>query len=159
MIPYRAIALPPETADEVRSTSRAPGYGHPAFRETANGYGPCRQCLRTFDEGAERRIGFTHDAFSGIEDLPLPGPIFIHESPCESFHSDAGFPEDLRRLPLTFHAYGRGRLPRVHEHVTGGDPEPVIDRLLKRSDVDYIQVHNKEAGCYIFRIEKMGNDV
>jgi hypothetical protein len=77
--PFRVAAIPTKVADLVRSTMRSPGYGHPAHAEVATGYGPCRHCLRDFQVGKERRILFTYDPFHGIEPLPLPGPIFIHE--------------------------------------------------------------------------------
>ena len=32
--------------------------------------------------------------------------------------------------------------------------EAVIERLFARPDIDYIQVHDTEAGCYDFRIER-----
>src|SRR5512132_1092925 len=93
---FRVAAIPTKVADLVRSSMRSPGYGHPAHAELATGYGPCRHCLRDFQVGKERRILFTYDPFHGIEPLPLPGPIFIHEEPCERFSEDAGFPADLR---------------------------------------------------------------
>ncbi len=39
----------------------------------------------------------------------------------------------------------------------GRDIEPAIERLLARADVDYIQAHNTEAGCYDFRVERAGD--
>lgn len=153
---YRVLALPTATADEVRSTARSPVYGHPAHSEVATGYGPCRLCLRTFEVGAERRVLFTYDAFHGIEKLPLPGPVFIHEARCERYPEHGGFPQDLVRHALTFDAYARGRQLRVEEHVDHGDVEPVIAWLLARADVDYIHVRDTEAGCYDFAIVRDG---
>lgn len=155
MIPYRIVAIPSTTADEIRTTLRSPGYGHPGFVEVANGYGPCRLCLRTFDEGEERRIGFTYDAFAGVEDLPLPGPVFVHEDACDRHPEDAGFPEDLRRLPMTLDGYSRMRRLLAQERVTDGNAEPVIESLFGNPEIDYIQVHNREVGCYLFRIERV----
>ena len=82
---YRVVALGDRTADIVRKTRLSPGYGHPAHAEVATGYGPCRQCLRTFSVGSDRRILFTYDPFFGREKLPLPGPVFIHEEYCERY--------------------------------------------------------------------------
>lgn len=156
MPPYRIAAIPDAIADAVRTTGTSPQYGHPAHAEVATGYGPCRQCLRTFTVGAERRVLFTYDAFHDTEPLPLPGPVFIHESTCARYPEDGGFPEDLRHLPLTFNAYRRGRQLRAQEYVSDGVVAPVIERLLARPDVDYIHVRNTEAGCYMFRIERAG---
>ena len=155
MPPFRVIAIQSDVADAVRSTKKSPGYGHPAHAELATGYGPCRHCLRTFEVGRERRLLFTYDAFNGTESLPLPGPVFIHEAPCERYAEDAGFPEDLRPHALTLNAYGRGRHVRAQEYVADGNVEPVVQRLLARPDVDYIHVRDTRAGCFDFGIERV----
>jgi len=149
---YRVIAVPNAVADAVRSTDVAPTYGHPAHTEVAKGYGPCRQCLRTFDVGKEHRILFTYDAFHGMETLPLPGPVFIHAESCERYPEDGGFPPDLVSHALTLNAYGRGRTLRVQERAGGGEADGVVARLLARPDVDYIHVRDTEAGCFDFAI-------
>jgi hypothetical protein len=151
---YRIVAIPDAIAQAVRTTRTSPQYGHPAHSEIATGYGPCRQCLRTFTEGAERRLLFTYDPFEGTEPLPLPGPVFIHESSCEGYPEGAGFPEDLRSHPLTLNAYRRDRQLVAQEYVADGGVEPVLERLLPRPDVDYIHARDTEAGCYDFRIER-----
>jgi hypothetical protein len=154
---YRVVAIPSEIADVVRSTHKSPGYGHPAHTEVAGGHGPCRQCLRTFAVGQERRILFTYDPFAGTESLPLPGPVFIHEVPCERYAEDNGFPDDLRPHALTFNAYEQGRRLRAQEYVTDGRVEPVIERLFARPDVDYIHVRDTRAGCFDFATERARN--
>ncbi len=151
---YRVIAIPDEIAHAVRTTGSSPRYGHPAHSEVALGYGPCRHCLRTFAVGTDRRILFTYDPFADTDPLPLPGPVFIHESVCARYPEDAGFPEDLRQHALRLNAYADGRRLRALEYVGDGDAEPVIDRLLGQADVDYIHVRDTEAGCYDFRIER-----
>lgn len=154
MSPFRVIAVETVMAEGVRATGLAPRYGHPVHVETARGYGPCRHCLRTFVVNEERRILFTHDAFNGIEALPLPGPVFIHEGPCERYPEDGGIPSDLLDLQLTLNAYGRGRHLIAQEYVPGTRAEPAVTRLLQRDDVDYVHVRNTGAGCYMFRIER-----
>jgi hypothetical protein len=154
MTAYRVIAVPQDLADEVRTTRRSPGYGHPAHADLAAGYGPCRLCLRKLAVGHDRRILFTHDPFVGLEPRPLPGPVYLHEQACTRFPQDAGFPEDLRDLPLTFNAYGTGRRLREQAYVADGRVEATVQALLDRADVDYVHVRNTEAGCYLFRIER-----
>ena len=105
---FRVVPIPADVAAEVRDTLLAPGYGHPAHVEVASGYGPCRACLRTFREGAEARVLFTWDAFSGVEAYPSPGPVFIHRDACEPW-SGEGVPPELRRLPLMLEGYAAGR--------------------------------------------------
>jgi hypothetical protein len=151
----RVVAIPTEVAEEVRNTMRAPGYGFPAHVEVAMDAAPCRHCLRTFKVGAERRILFTYDRFSGVESLPQPGPVYIHAEPCEPYNENGGFPEDLRNSPRTLEAYVSGRNFVGQEYVTDGKFEPAVERLLERPEVDYIQVQSSTAGCFTFRIERI----
>ena len=71
---YKIVPIELELARSVRENMKSPQYGHPAFAEIADGYGPCRQCLKTFEQGAEERILFTYNAFENLSRLPLPGP-------------------------------------------------------------------------------------
>jgi hypothetical protein len=153
MQPFRVVAIPNEIAESVRSTRRSPLYGDPVHAEIAAGYGPCRLCLRAFEIGAERRLLFTYDCFTGKEDLPLPGPIFIHEGACARYPEEGGFPVDSRRHPLTLNAYSRGRRLRAQEYVRDGAAESVIHRLLAISGVDYLHVRDTQAGCFDFALE------
>jgi hypothetical protein len=152
------MAVGDRIAHAVRKTLRSPGYGHPAHAEVASGYGPCRQCLRTFAVGKERRILFTYDAFYGREDLPLPGPVFIHEHHCERYPESAGFPIDMTSHRLTLNAYARGRRLVSQKYVTNGEVEPQLQQLLENRDVAYIHVRDTDAGCYDFCIERTSNE-
>ncbi|HET8924851.1 MAG TPA: DUF1203 domain-containing protein [Candidatus Acidoferrum sp.] len=148
------VAIPTEVAEAVRSTLKAPGYGFPAHSELASHDAPCRHCLRTTKAGKDRRILFTYDRFAGVESLPQPGPVYIHEDSCPRYAGDAGFPEELRRSPRTLEAYARGRHLLAQEYVADGEFEPAIEKLFTRQDVDYIQVNSTTAGCFTFLIER-----
>jgi hypothetical protein len=110
--------------------------------------------LRTFRIGEEKRILFTYDPFDGLENLPLPGPIFIHAEECARYPEDGGLPGYLRSHRLTLNGYGGGRRLHKQEYVDNGEVEAVVDRLFGRADIEYIHVHDTEAGCYDFRIER-----
>jgi hypothetical protein len=154
---YRIVPIPDTVAQEVRQTRSSPGYKHPVHGAVATGYGPCRSCLKPFEKGVERRLLFTYDAFAGREELPLPGPVFVHEEACTPYAESDRFPEELRFIPMTLNAYGRGRQLREVAYVEPhGDVEAAIAGLLARDDVDYIHVRNTEAGCYMFTIERSG---
>ena len=158
MQPYRVVAVQDQIAGEVRETLRSPGYGHPAHAEVATGHGPCRQCLKPFVIGDERRILFTYDSFHGKEDLPLPGPVFIHEQECERYPEDGGFPAAMLRHPLTLNAYAGGRRLIAQRYVSDGVVESEIHRLLEDRDVSYIHVRDTRAGCYDFCIERADDE-
>jgi len=148
---FRILPLAPTTADHVRTHGTDPVWGHSATGQVATGFGPCRVCLHTFVEGKERRLLFTHDTYAGIESHVQPGPVYIHETPCQPYQHPDRFPDDLRPLALTFEALARGR--RVREVVmdTGDRAEEIIAGLLARPGIDYVHVRNTTAGCYVLR--------
>ncbi|MGI8402658.1 MAG: DUF1203 domain-containing protein [Gemmatimonadaceae bacterium] len=151
---YRVRPIGEPIAEAVRKTLRSPGYGHPAHTELATGYGPCRQCLKTFDVGKDRRILFTYDPFHGRENLPLPGPVFIHEKPCLAYPQDGGFPADMLSRQLTLNAYATGRRLVAQKYVSSDSIEPELQRLLQVRDIAHIHVRDTDAGCYDFSIER-----
>ncbi|MGH9794510.1 MAG: DUF1203 domain-containing protein [Candidatus Acidiferrales bacterium] len=150
---YRVIAIPSELVREVRATGKAPRYGHPAHTEIATGYGPCRHCLRTFHVGEESRTLFTYDSFFGVEKVPLPGPVFVHADFCERYSERGGYPQDLLKHAAVLNAYAKGQKLVTQAHVENGSHETVVQQLLAGAEIDYIQVHDRKAGCFDFRIE------
>jgi len=154
---FRVIAIPSEVVTEVRTSNTSPRYGHPASKKIASGYGPCRHCLRTFNVGKESRTLFTYDPFTGIEEVPLPGPIFIHTESCERYPENAGYPSDLLSHAAVLSGYAKGQRLVTKVHVDKGGHEAAVDQLLESSDIDYIEVRDKIAGCYDFRIERATN--
>jgi len=147
-------AIPEEISRAARSTLKSPQYGHPAHLELAGGTGPCRQCLRTFDVGKERRILFTYNPFDGLDPYPSPGPIFVHEEACATYASSRKFPDSLRQLPLVFEGYGGDRWVVSREKVEDGVVEEAIARIFNEPTVEYIHVRHGQAGCFIAHIAR-----
>lgn len=145
----RFKGIPTAMAQEVRATMRAPHYGHPAHRELATGYGPCRHCLRTFDEGKEDRILFTYTPFKRGS-LPLPGPVFIHAEPCERYDSEL-LPPDLRRLPMVVEGFAEDGRVLLQERVNGEGLDAVVARVAAVEGVAGVHLRNAEAGCFMAR--------
>lgn len=154
MTSIRIVAIPTEVAEAVRSTLRAPGYGFPAHAEMGADDAPCRHCLRTITAGVDRRILFTYDRFAGVESLPQPGPVYVHEKSCPRYAGEAGFPEELRGSPRTLEAYARGRRLVAQEIVADARFEQAIEKLFAHQDVQYLQVNSTTAGCFTFRVER-----
>lgn len=150
---FRVAGIPSNLAAQVRQTLRSPQYGHPAHRETATGYGPCRLCLRTFTEGVEERILFTYQPFSDPNSVPAPGPVFIHAGSCERYEAPV-LPPDFLRLPLLFEAYGGGGELLGRERVRTQAPEAVLEGLFAATGADYVHIRNEEAGCFMARVDR-----
>jgi hypothetical protein len=150
---FRYVGIPPALADEVRATMRSPQYSHPAFRDRAKGYGPCRLCLRTFAVGEEDRLLFTYQPHREPEALPQPGPVFIHAEPCA--HYDAFEPpSDFRTLPLVVEGYRATGWIVAQEPVTSDPVEDVVARMFERPEVNHVHLRNREAGCFMARVER-----
>jgi hypothetical protein len=154
MQPIKVVAIPTETAESVRKTMQAPGYGFPAHVELGTDDAPCRHCLKAIAAGKERRILFTYDRFSGVEELPQPGPVYIHADNCTRYDENAGIPAELRSSQRTVEAYAKGRKLLGQKYVTNGEFEEAIQLLFSRHEVDYLQVQSTTAGCFTFRIER-----
>jgi Protein of unknown function (DUF1203) len=156
-MPNKIVAISTEVADTVRQTMRAPGYGFPAHMELATDAAPCRHCLRLITPQVDEAILFTYDRFTGVEELPQPGPIYVHAKECSRYDEQGGFPVELRGSARTFEAYARVRRLIAQEYITDGAFEAAIARLFSNREVDYLQVHSTTAGCFTFRIERTGD--
>ena len=150
----RIVAISTEVADTVRQTMRAPVYGFPAHKELVTDAAPCRHCLHLITPQVDEAILFTYDRFSGVEELPQPGPIYVHAKECTRYDELGGFPEEIRGNARTLEAYARGRRFIAQEYVVDGAFEAAITRLFANREVDYLQVHSTTAGCFTFRIER-----
>src|SRR6185503_13040718 len=148
MIQYRITAIPEVISNKVRATLVSPQYGHPAQVALATSYGPCRSCLKTFHKGEENRILFTYNPFEGLDALPSPGPIFIHEKDCPRYEGTT-FPLELRSLPLFFEGYGQEGVILERERIVSEKIEEVIDRFFLNTAVGFINIRNAEVGCFI----------
>jgi Protein of unknown function (DUF1203) len=153
----KIVAISTEVADSVRQTMRAPVYGFPAHRELATEAAPCRHCLRLITPEVDEAILFTYDRFTDVEELPQPGPIYVHAKKCLRYDEQGGFPEELRGSARTLEAYAPGRLLIAQEYVTGGAFEAAIARLFSNREVGYLQVNSTTGGCFTFRIERTGD--
>lgn len=150
---FRVIAIAGEIAQQVRETRKAPCYGHPAHTEIATGHGPCRHCLRAFAVGKEERVLFTYNSFSGVGEVPLPGPVLIHAEECRRYPETSGYPAGLLPYGVLLLAYGRGQTIVARESVASGQEEAVC-RLLENPEVEYVEVRDLKAGCFDFRVER-----
>lgn len=149
---FAVEALPQKVAAYVRENGRDPIWGHSSVTEPATGFGPCRLCLRTFRED-ERRILFTYDSYASVAEFPQPGPVYVHEHDCARYDG-AGFPPDLRALKLTFEGIAAGPRVIALERTDGDGVEDAIERLLQDRDVDFVNVRNTEAGCFVARVDR-----
>lgn len=152
---YRVAAIPESISSEVRQTLISPQYKSlDAIVSVANGYGPCRSCLRVFEQGSDRRIYLTYNPFDGLSSLPDPGPIFIHEDECERFIGE-GFPPDILELPILLEAFSNESRLVSREAMDPLSVDDQITDLFEDDEVRFINLRNSEAGCFIARVERL----
>jgi len=151
---FRVTPIPSPIAEEARRTGRAPGYGHPVQISvaSANGYGPCRSCLRRTREG-ERRLLLNYNPYREQEEVGVVGPIFIHEESCQPF-AGPGFPEELRGLPMVLRGHLKGGAGIVNRKLLGAVPEEAIEAMFQDPNIAFIAIQNAEAGCFMARVER-----
>ena len=158
MNPFRAVAIPTEVANAVRSTMKSPKYGFPAHREVAAGRAPCRHCLELVKLNEEEVILFTMDAFYGIPNgemvSPSPGPVYIHADKCHRYAGVGEIPETYRGRLLTLEAFGGDRELIAEVRAKDSNEEILASELLRDPEVRYIHVRSTEAGCFLFRLER-----
>jgi hypothetical protein len=99
--------------------------------------------------GQERLVGFTCDAFTGQDELPLPGPVFVHERDCAPYSRVTEFPEQLGSSGVVLDAYRRGRRLLVERRAEQWEIATALDELLGRPEVDYVHGRSTTAGCYL----------
>lgn len=157
MSQYRVLAISDAVAEAVRANLRSPQYGHPAYVELAAGFGPCRSCLRTFNEGQEERVLFTYNTFSDTTITPLPGPVFIHRDACAPY-AEAGMPSDLNTLDLLVEAYNEDGSVIAWEHPAPGNVEDAVLKLFSTQEARFLHLRNAKAGCYVARVERLTED-
>jgi hypothetical protein len=150
---FTVAALAEDVAAHVREHGRDPIWGHAAVTQPATGFGPCRLCLRTFREGEEQRILFTHDTYAGVSEFAQPGPVFVHAQECERYDRE-GFPPELRELDLTFEGVADGPRVVALERTTGHEAARAIGELFDVPEIEFVNVRNTEAGCFVTRIDR-----
>ena len=151
---YRVLPISADITTEVRTTLVSPQYKSlSANVSLANGYGPCRSCLRLFNQGKDRRIYFTYNSFDGRSNLADPGPVFIHHSECPPFNAD-GIPTDLLELPVLFESFGDESRLISRYSMDPGQADHQIESLFADADIHFINMRNAEVGCFIATIER-----
>jgi hypothetical protein len=64
-------------------------------------------------------------------------------------------PEVLRLRLLSVRAFDEMGMMLDADVVHGRDLEPVLVRMLGRSEVAYIHLHNAKPGCYAARVDRL----
>ena len=136
----------------VREQGRDPIWGHPALTEPVPDSGRVgRACARS---GKARRCARCSPT------TPTPAwPEFPNRDRSTSTPTTATATKGTdslraRTLELTFEGVAAGPRVVALERTVGEDADGAIRRLLDPAEVDYVNVRNTEAGCFVARVDR-----
>lgn len=115
---------------------------------------PCRVSLRDAEPG-ERVILVPFQHQPADSPYRASGPVFIREAAEDANLPANVVPALLRVRPLSVRAYDGCDLMVDADVVDGHELEPVIGRMLEKTDVSYLHVHFARPGCYACRVDRM----
>lgn len=79
--------------------------------------------------------------------------MFIQENECEPFKG-SGFPDDLTELPVLFEAFGEESRLVSRTRLIPDRAEVQIAEIFSEPQVQFINLRNAEAGCFIATVER-----
>jgi hypothetical protein len=79
--------------------------------------------------------------------------IFVREGE-QTYDKVNEIPEQLRKRTLAVRSFDTKGMMVDNRLVDGQQIEPVIEKLLAPSNVDYLHIHSSAAGCYAARVER-----
>lgn len=114
---------------------------------------PCRVSLRDAQPGESvLLLNYEHQP----ADMPYRSShaIFVREGATEARPAIDEVPEALRLRVLSVRAFDEDAMMVDADVVDGRALEPVIDRMLARSEVAWLHLHNAKPGCYATRVDR-----
>jgi hypothetical protein len=114
---------------------------------------PCRVSLRDAEPGETVLL-------LNYEHLPVASPyrsrhaIFVRQNALEAHLGINEVPPSLQTRLLSLRAYDTAGMMLEAEVVPGEELAPLIDRMLGRSGISYLHVHNAKPGCFAARVER-----
>ena len=79
--------------------------------------------------------------------------IFVREGD-QTYDKVNEIPEQLRKRTLAVRSFDAKGMMVDNRLVDGQQIEPVIEKLLAPSHVDYLHIHFASAGCYAARVDR-----
>jgi hypothetical protein len=114
---------------------------------------PCRITLEDAEPG-ERVVLLNYEHQPAATPFRASHAIFVRESARERFDKIDVVPPALRVRPLSLRAFDAAHMMIDAELVDGSELERVLDPLVARPDVAYVQIHYAKRGCYAARAER-----
>jgi len=155
---FKIVPLSSEYAKKIRENKKD-DFGHEVVSQLAKGAGPCRVSLKPFVIGQDTRLLFSHSPFEIDNAFNQPGPVFINEKEVEPYNDVHRFPPEIKadkiNFPLSLIGYSKSQKMVFTKSVGDADVDDMINEILNEYPyIEYLQERNKEACCYICKIER-----
>ncbi len=97
-------------------------------------------------------LGWTHQG----ADTPYRAShaIFVLEGATAAYDRMGEIPAPMLCRPISLRAFDAAHMMVDADLAEGADVERLIDRLLARAEVAYLQAHYAKRGCYAARVER-----
>ena len=151
-MPFRITGLSAQPFEHLFGLDEARLAAHGALRYRGEGL-PDRVELRD-TAGDETVLLVNHEHQPADTPYRSRHAIFVREHAGPSFDAVDTVPDALRRRLLSLRAFDAAGLMVDADVAEGSAVEGLIERLLARSEVDYVHAHFARRGCYAALIRR-----
>jgi hypothetical protein len=114
---------------------------------------PCRVSLRDAEPG-ESVLLVNYEHLAVASPYRSRHAIFVRENAVDARLDVDEIPEALETRLLSVRAFDRAGMMIDADVMQGSELVPAISRMLDKSAVDYLHVHNAKPGCFAARVDR-----
>jgi len=149
---FRILGLPAKEFTHLFSLSDADLAAQGGVRRTVDGKYPCRVSLTDSEPGEELLlINYEHHPVSSPYRMRFA--IFVREGD-QTYDKVNQVPDQLRNRMLAVRSFDANAMMVANQLVDGNEIEPVLEKLLAPSNVDYLHIHYAADGCYAAKVQR-----
>jgi hypothetical protein len=149
---FRILGLPAKEFTHLFNLSDADLAAQGGVRRTVDGKYPCRVSLTDSEPGEELLlINYEHHPVSSPYRMRFA--IFVREGH-QTYDKVNQVPDQLRNRMLAVRSFDANAMMVANQLVDGNEIEPVLEKLLAPSNVDYLHIHYAAAGCYAAKVQR-----
>jgi hypothetical protein len=149
---FRILGLPAENFTHLFGLSDADLAAQGGVRRTVDGKYPCRVSL-TDSQAGEQLLLINYEHHAVDSPYRMRFAIFLREGD-QTYDRVNEVPEQFRNRILAVRSFDKDAMMVANQLIDGNEIEPVLEKMLAPSNVDYLHVHFAAAGCYAARVQR-----
>lgn len=149
---FRILGLPAENFTHLFGLSDADLAAQGGVRRTVDGKYPCRVSL-TDSQAGEQLLLINYEHHAVDSPYRMRFAIFLREGD-QTYDRVNEVPEQFRNRILAVRSFDKDAMMVANQLIDGNEIEPVLEKMLAPSNVDYLHVHFASAGCYAARVQR-----